>query len=91
MSAPRRRPDLNTPEWRKLRLLVLERDGWACTSCGKAVEGSDATVDHVIPYTGAESNALSNLVTLCRPCNSTKGARAVFRLTWINKRWLSHV
>jgi 5-methylcytosine-specific restriction endonuclease McrA len=70
---------------------VLDRDGWQCTSCGKPVEGFDATVDHVTPYTGPESNAMHNLVTLCRSCNSTKQDRVIFRLDWVNRRWLSHV
>lgn len=88
---PARRPDLLTPEWKRLRRAVLERDGWRCTACGKAVEGADATVDHVVPYTGPESNVMHNLVTLCRSCNSTKQDRLRARIDWFSRRWLTHL
>lgn len=83
-----RRPDLTTPEWKRLRLVVLDRDGWRCTSCAKPVEGSDATVDHIVPYTGPESNALHNLTTLCRSCNSSKQDRTLFRIDWARPHYL---
>ena len=84
-----RRPDLTTAAWKKLRQHVLDRDGWHCTSCGKAVEGADATVDHIIPFVSVEeSNHMHNLITLCRSCNSTKQDKVQFRLNWVNARWL---
>ena len=87
-----RRPDLTTQAWKKLRQHVLDRDGWRCTSCGKAVEGADGTVDHIIPFVSVEeSNHMHNLITLCRSCNSTKQDRIQFRLNWVNTRWLTHV
>lgn len=86
-----RRPDLLTPEWKRLRKAVLNRDGWRCTACGKPVEGSDATVDHIVPYSGPESNVMHNLATLCRSCNSTKQARTRARINWFNRKWLAHI
>lgn len=86
------RADLTTASWRKLRRLVLDRDGWRCTSCGKPIEGPDATVDHVVPFVSeSESNVMHNLVSLCRSCNSTKQDRVTFRLNWANPKWLTHV
>lgn len=86
------RADLTTASWRKLRLLVLERDGWRCTACGKPIEGTDATVDHIVPFVSeAESNVMHNLVALCRSCNSSKQDRTLIRLPWFNARWLTHV
>lgn len=90
MTQPRR-PDLLTTEWKKLRRAVLDRDGWRCAACGKDVEGRDATVDHVIPYTGPESNVMHNLITLCRSCNSTKQDRTLVRLPWFRSSWLTHL
>lgn len=87
-----RRPDLTTAAWKKLRLHVLNRDGWQCTSCGRPVEGADATADHIIPFVSVEeSNHMHNLITLCRSCNSTKQDRVQFRLNWVNPRWLTHI
>lgn len=84
-----RRPDLTSSAWKKLRLVVLNRDGWRCTSCGIEVEGFNATVDHIEPFVSAGvSNVMHNLTTLCRSCNSSKQDRRLFRLDWANRRWL---
>jgi hypothetical protein len=51
---------------------VWDRDGWECVSCRTHV---DLTVDHIIPVSRGGSDELDNLQTMCRPCNSRKGAR----------------
>lgn len=51
---------------------VWDRDGWECVHCGSH---RDLTVDHVIPVALGGTNDMDNLQTLCRPCNSSKGAR----------------
>lgn len=55
-----------------MRLDVLDRDGHACRDCGTPI---DLTVDHIIPWALGGSDDMTNLQTLCRPCNSSKGAR----------------
>lgn len=55
-----------------VRLAVHERDGWACLHCGTS---DDLTLDHVVPWSADGPDDESNLQTLCRPCNSRKGAR----------------
>jgi len=50
---------------------VFARDGLACVFCGAERE---LTVDHRIAIVNG-GDALENLQTLCRPCNSAKGAR----------------
>jgi len=57
-----------------VRSIVLERDGHACTYCGavKQLEG-----DHIVPLSRGGSNAFVNLATACRPCNLSKGPKAV--------------
>jgi 5-methylcytosine-specific restriction endonuclease McrA len=54
------------------RRLVYERDGWACVFCGTA---EDLSVDHIHPFSRGGEDVLENFQTLCRPCNSRKGAR----------------
>ena len=63
----------NSYAWKKLRLVVLARDAYACAYCGK-----DATeVDHIIPIALDPSLALDieNLQATCRTCNRQKGIR----------------
>lgn len=55
-----------------VRLAVYKRDGWACLSCGT---GDDLTLDHLLPWSLGGADTEDNLQTLCRPCNSRKGAR----------------
>lgn len=58
------------------RLVVLmKRDGPACYWCGR--EGERMNVDHVIPRCLGGSNALSNVVASCVPCNEAKGCQIV--------------
>lgn len=55
-----------------LRLAVYERDGFTCLHCGDV---ESLTLDHIYPYSRGGEDTLENLQTLCRPCNSRKGAR----------------
>jgi hypothetical protein len=55
-----------------LRQAVYERDGFACLHCGS---GDDLSLDHVHPWSKGGEDTFENLQTLCRPCNSSKGAR----------------
>ena len=84
------RKDLQTAEWRTtIREAVLERDGYVCAMCQQPVEGRDATVDHIVPaaLTGQPVNALSNLRTLCRSCNSKKGSKTIQRQAFVKAGW----
>ncbi len=59
-----------------LRPLVLERDGFTCRKCQRAVTYSTAQVDHIRPVRRyrrpVEANRLDNLQTLCDQCHSHK-------------------
>jgi hypothetical protein len=56
----------------ELRQAVYDRDGWACLRCGSR---DHLSLDHVHPYSLGGPDTLENLQTLCRSCNSRKGAR----------------
>lgn len=56
--------------WPRIRLRVLERDGWKCAYCGAPAR----SVDHVIPRARGGTHDLGNLVAACRSCNSRKGS-----------------
>lgn len=55
-----------------LRLHVYARDGFACLRCGTT---SDLSLDHIHPWSKGGLDTEDNLQTLCRSCNSSKGAR----------------
>lgn len=57
----------------QLRTQVYERDLYRCVHCGTH---KDLSVDHIYPERLGGTLDLDNLQTLCRPCNSSKGARA---------------
>lgn len=55
----------------ELRFMIFSRDGWKCVQCSK---GNSLSIDHIIPVAKNGSDELENLQTLCRSCNSKKGA-----------------
>lgn len=55
-----------------VRSLVYARDRGRCRHCGSS---EALSVDHIIPWSKGGSHDESNFQTLCRPCNSKKGAR----------------
>jgi len=61
----------STSKWRKLRQVVLNRDG-CCQRCGTE---DNLTVDHIVPRTLGGDDSLSNMEVLCGKCNSSKGGR----------------
>jgi 5-methylcytosine-specific restriction endonuclease McrA len=63
---------LGSGKWKKIRITVLDRDGWICTYCGAPA----TSVDHIFPRVkGGDTWALDNLQSLCKSCNSRKGGR----------------
>ena|SRR5260370_31821246 len=88
--APDKRPEAHDPyygtqAWRRLRAIVLERDGYRCTAlaCGTPGRGIGAPliVDHVVERRKGGADHLSNLRTLCptlrQPSTRPKGGRGI--------------
>jgi 5-methylcytosine-specific restriction protein A len=67
--------------WSEVRLLVLQRDHYACQLAipGLCI-GRASQVDHVIQPEAGGTNDPSNLRSVCRPCHARRtgqqGARA---------------
>jgi hypothetical protein len=55
-----------------VRAFVFDRDEHACRRCG---DTEDLTLDHIHPWSVGGTDTPDNLQVLCRPCNSSKGAR----------------
>jgi 5-methylcytosine-specific restriction endonuclease McrA len=75
----RARGDWQGMNWirQEKRLAIYLRDGCACVWCGaKVEEGAQLTLDHVRCHSAGGSNAASNLVTACKRCNDSRGARS---------------
>jgi len=59
----------HTPEWRRIRTEVYERDDYVCTVCEDSANGP-LHAHHQTPLSeGGEPFALDNLVTVCEPCH----------------------
>ena len=69
---PNRSRNTRRPISKKLRLLVLERDGFRCQLCGKTARETKLEVDHKIPAAKGGTDSLNNLWTLCFDCNRGK-------------------
>jgi hypothetical protein len=60
----------------KLRLKVLERDGFCCAFCGRSPatgKGVRLHIDHKLSFAKGGKTTLDNLQTLCYECNLGKG------------------
>jgi len=57
---------------KKLRLLILERDGYRCRLCGRTAKETKLEVDHIKPIAKGGTDSLNNLWTLCIDCNRGK-------------------
>ena len=60
---------IGSGKWKKLRITILDRDGWLCAMCNRPAH----TVDHIIPRVkGGDMWSPDNLQAMCKSCNSRK-------------------
>jgi 5-methylcytosine-specific restriction endonuclease McrA len=73
----------STTAWRKLRLAVLERDGWTCGYCRATLHRRRCSttgcaycphVDHRVPKAQGGGDHPSNLLASCARCNLSRSA-----------------
>lgn len=61
---------------KKIRDFIMKRDKFICVNCGST---KDLEIDHIRPITRGGTDKVSNLQTLCKSCNTSKG-NSVFTL-----------
>lgn len=64
-----------TPLSRKLRFMVLERDGYKCCYCGRSCDEVPLEIDHVHPVALGGTDDIDNLRAACVDCNAGKRDR----------------
>lgn len=73
------------------RLALYLRDGLSCAWCGDSVEnGAQLSLDHLKPHIKGGTNQVTNLVTACKRCNSSRGDRPVTRFAEACAAYLDH-
>ena len=83
--ASSRRKGLSSSRWERLRLEILDRDGYRCKACGKA---GKLEVDHVVPmWQGGEKWDPANLQTLCVGCHIAKTRGEFSRPDPAREKW----
>jgi hypothetical protein len=60
---------------KKMRVQVLQRDGFQCRYCGIKAPDEQLVLDHVVPVAAGGLTDLLNLITACQPCNAGKSDR----------------
>lgn len=64
------------PEWRKLRALIMERDGYLCQECKRAGYIKPAyAVDHIKSKGEGGTDDPQNLEAICKKCHYQKTSR----------------
>ncbi len=62
---------MRSPEWRKLRKRILERDGYKCLLCGE-----EATEVHHLNYDRFGHEQETDLIAVCHDCNQAERGKA---------------
>lgn len=68
----KRADDLTKAMRKFLRETLLSTNPY-CFKCGKKLNITSATLDHIIPRSRGGSNGLDNLRLACQPCNEKRG------------------
>ena len=64
---------LKQEEYKALKTVVLNRDGWKCQGCGSA---ENLQVHHLSHRSRLGSDKLENLMTLCASCHRREHTEA---------------
>lgn len=89
----RARGDWQGMNWirQEKRLAIYLRDGAACVYCGDGIDdGAVLTLDHLHPHVRGGGNGATNLVTACKRCNDSRGARPLEQFVAVVAEYLDH-
>jgi 5-methylcytosine-specific restriction endonuclease McrA len=76
-------PRLHTPQWKALRLWVLDRDRGVCQIHGPKCTVWATDVDHIVARAdGGDVWAPGNLRAACRQCNGWHAAQRTNRMRY---------
>lgn len=75
-TAETRPPRAGRGQMRKHRKRMLPKDPH-CRWCRRELTEETATVEHIVPRSLGGSNRADNLALACKPCNQTRGGKAV--------------
>lgn len=77
-----------TPEWKKWRKFIFERDKYTCQEC--KITGGYLEAHHIIPVRNSNTGILfssKNGITLCRPCHK----KTIWKESNYEKKYLAIV
>jgi CRISPR/Cas system Type II protein with McrA/HNH and RuvC-like nuclease domain len=63
---------------KRFRESIFEEWEWKCAYCDKELNGSTATIDHIVPKHKGGHSTRNNLACACSNCNKAKGSQEVF-------------
>jgi 5-methylcytosine-specific restriction endonuclease McrA len=63
------------PRVKLSRREIFIRDNYTCQYCER--QGTDLTIDHVIPRSRGGQHVWDNVVSACRQCNHRKGGKSI--------------
>ena len=49
-----------------------------CFYCGRELDDTNRTIDHIVPVAKGGTNDITNLVCCCHDCNQAKGGETIF-------------
>ncbi len=76
---------------------IYERDGGGCQYCGRHIDRSEFTLEHVTPRCRGGTSTWENIVLSCLRCNVRKGSRLPheagmkLRKKPVKPRWATHI
>jgi 5-methylcytosine-specific restriction endonuclease McrA len=79
------------PRWRRIRKVVLARDGYVCQIRGPRCTTTATQADHVVSWRELPEERWLDVTLLraaCRSCNAQKGARRQAELAEIGRQAL---
>lgn len=71
------------PRWQRLRLAVMDRDGWQCVCCGD--NSSTLNVHHKVYKGEIWESPLEDLQTLCKSCHAELGPHPRGGIWWSHR------